>query len=194
MSSNEGVRRVIPTASLVRDWHKQSLTGVPVAEPWVAGGFRGEGPPQSQLHSYLNGVNGIPGVSPRQVGRQVNNTFDQLTDRLEDLDGRWAAGERLTTMYEDILRLCAWAHGHWVRIHPFADHNGSTARLLTLELGLRYELPLPLPGKPRDSTPTHGLQLIYDLAAKNQMLGDDDLMVQYLHDSVTSTAPPSSTP
>lgn len=181
---SEGVARVTPASELVREWHKESLAGVLLAEPWVAGHFRGEGPPNSVLYSYVNGVEGVAGALPQLVRRQVSDTFDELTTRIESLDVRWSEGQRLATLYEEVLQLCAWTHGQWVRIHPFADHNGSTARLLTLELGLRFELPLKIPGKPRDVTPTRGLGLTYGLAARNQMLGDDNLMVLYLHDSV----------
>jgi hypothetical protein len=40
-----------------------------------------------------------------------------------------------------IVDLCAWAHAEWIRIHPFANGNGRTARLWTNWLAVRYGLP-----------------------------------------------------
>lgn len=40
-----------------------------------------------------------------------------------------------------VINLCAWAHAEWVRIHPFANGNGRTARLWANSLAMRYGLP-----------------------------------------------------
>jgi hypothetical protein len=40
-----------------------------------------------------------------------------------------------------VIDLCAWAHAEWVRIHPFANGNGRTARLWANFLAMRYGLP-----------------------------------------------------
>jgi hypothetical protein len=40
-----------------------------------------------------------------------------------------------------IVDLCAWVHAEWVRIHPFANGNGRTARLWANSLAMRYGLP-----------------------------------------------------
>ena len=40
-----------------------------------------------------------------------------------------------------IVEVCAWAHAAWVRIHPFANGNGRTARLWANSLAIRYGLP-----------------------------------------------------
>ncbi len=178
-----------PTSKLLKEWHITSLVGARLAEPWVAGHYRGEGPPKSQLRSCQNHVGGRLGASPTRVGQRVRETFAELDRRLDGLDARVNAGEGLETLYSDVLRLCAWTHGEWVRTHPFADHNGSTARLLALLIGLRYGVPLNLPGKPRPARSPLGLALSYDLAAENQMLGDDTVMVSYLDRLVNSSVP-----
>jgi fido (protein-threonine AMPylation protein) len=111
----------------------------------------------------------------------VAAAFQRLDTSLDDLDRRVAAGESLSTLYRDVLRVAARIHGEWVRIHPFVDHNGSTARLLCLAVGLRYGIPFKLPGKPRSELMADGLLPDYEQAADNQMLGDDTLMVRVLH-------------
>lgn len=40
-----------------------------------------------------------------------------------------------------IVAVYAWAHAEWVRIHPFANGNGRTARLWANSLAMRYGLP-----------------------------------------------------
>ena len=183
-----------PTSAIVQHWHVRALQGVRLAEPWVAGRYRGEGPRKSQLRSCHVHVGGRLGAPPLKVRERVRETFAELDRRLDDLDARVDAGEGLVTLYRHVLRLCAWTHGEWVRIHPFADHNGSTARLLTLMIGLRYGIPLNLPGKPRPARSPLGLALSYDLAAENQMLGDDTVMVSYLDRSANSSVPGPSSP
>lgn len=180
-----------PTLAMVRQWHTRSLDGVPLSEPWVAGHFRGEGPPHSQLRSCQNHVAGHLGEAPNRVRQRVAETFAELARRCDDIETRMDASEGMATLYPDLLRLCAWVHGEWVRIHPFADHNGSTARLLSLMIGLRFGLPLNLPGKPRPKRSPFGIALSYDVAAANQMSGDDTAMVTYMH-RLISQAPPSA--
>lgn len=179
-----GVR---PTSRLVLEWHVRSLEGVPVAEPWVKGHYRGQGPPASVLRGYINQVNGVSGAPAQHVARRVKETFDDLDRRLDGLDARLASGQSLTAIYSDVLTTCAWLHGEWIRIHPLADHNGSTARLLTVMVGLRYRVPLNLPGKPRTALPSAGIVLDYNVAAGNQMLGDDQLMLTFLDQLVRIT-------
>ena len=90
-------------------------------------------------------------------------------------------GASLAALYPEVVRTAAWAHGEWVRIHPFADHNGSTARLMAINIGLLYGVHFKLPGKPRSAMPTPGLYLDYNQAAGDQMLGNDQNMVVVLN-------------
>jgi hypothetical protein len=101
-----------------------------------------------------------------------------------------ATGASVNDLYADVLAASAWLHGEWIRIHPLANHNGSMARLLARMVGLRYVVPVNLPGKPRSAMPGPGLHLDYNLAAKNQMLGDDQLMVTFLDQVVRATLQP----
>lgn len=175
-----GLSGTRPTDAMVRSWHKQSVRGVRLAEPAIAGGYRGEGPSTGQLATYLNGVNGVPGAPAAEVRALVDRFFVELDARLDDLDARGDGGATLADIYADVVRTAAWVHGQWVRMHPFADHNGSTARLLTINVGLLYGVHFKLPGKPRTDMPSPGLVLDYNLAASSQMLGNDQNMVVVL--------------
>jgi Fic/DOC family len=74
-----------------------------------------------------------------------------------------------------VLRLMALVHGEWVRIHPFANGNGRTARVWANWTALRYGLPAFVRLKPR---PAH---LLYAGAAAASMRGDHDPMIVALH-------------
>lgn len=188
---SDAVAGVRPTSALVLDWHSRSLDGVPVAEPSVKDHYRGQGPPNSQLSTYINVVGGVLGTMPADVPGRVTLTFAQLDARLDELDARIDAGESATDVYADVLAACAWLHGRWIRIHPLVNHNGATARLLTVMVALRYGIPMSLPGKPRSAMPGPGLHLTYDLASGNQMQGEDQLMVTFLDQVVRASVPQS---
>ena len=64
-----------------------------------------------------------------------------------------------------IVDLCAWAHAEWIRIHPFANGNGRTARLWANWLAVRYGLPPFIRLRPR---PDSG----YGNAGSKAMQGD----------------------
>jgi hypothetical protein len=51
-----------------------------------------------------------------------------------------------------IIYLCAWVHAEWVRIHPFANGNGRTARLWANSLAMRYGVPPFVRLRPRPET------------------------------------------
>ena len=178
---NIGRAGIRPTDALVRDWHRSSLRGVRVSQTEVAGGYRGEGSVGTPLFVCINGVRGVPGAHPAVVATLVTRFFTELHRRLDDLDARRKSGETLAQLYADVVMTAAWAHGEWVRIHPFADHNGSTARLMTITIGLLYGVHFKLPGKPRSAMPSPGLYLDYNQAAGDQMLGNDQNMIVVLH-------------
>jgi Fic family protein len=62
------------------------------------------------------------------------------------LDQRYPSNEALD---EDglaaVIDLCAWAHAEWVRIHPFGNGNGRTARVWANAPLMRYGLPPDAP-------------------------------------------------
>jgi hypothetical protein len=51
-----------------------------------------------------------------------------------------------------VIDLCAWVHAEWVRIHPFANGNGRTARLWANTIAVRYGLPPFIRLRPRPNT------------------------------------------
>jgi Fic family protein len=58
------------------------------------------------------------------------------------LDGLIEPGQEISAdALAAVIDLCAWAHAEWVRIHPFANGNGRTARLWANFIAMRYGLP-----------------------------------------------------
>ncbi|MBI3490264.1 MAG: Fic family protein [Acidobacteria bacterium] len=48
-----------------------------------------------------------------------------------------------------VIDLAAWAHAEWVRIHPFANGNGRTARVWANWIFVRYGFPPAVRLRPR---------------------------------------------
>ena len=134
------------TLDTIREWHRQIMSGLEVPNPDHVGRFRGE--------PLVQGVNVKVGTAVGVVSSEVLNElriFDaKLQKVIERLDARIPLG---AIPNEDaaagVLELCGWTHAEWVRIHPFRNGNGRTARLLANYLAMRYKLPLFVRLSPR---------------------------------------------
>ena len=74
-----------------------------------------------------------------------------------------------------IVAVCAWAHAEWVRIHPFANGNGRTARLWANSLAMRYGLPAFVHLRPRPEGD-------YDVVSEQALRGDwEPAVAVFLH-------------
>jgi fido (protein-threonine AMPylation protein) len=79
------------------------------------------------------------------------------------LDRALPIGKELNVDEHDaVIDLCAWAHAEWVRIHPFANGNGRTARLWANFVAMRYGLPpfVRLRPRPDDGYGEAGIKAI----------------------------------
>ena len=84
----------------------------------------GERPGEYKLHDYITGKNEI-GASPEDVPGEVS----ELLSELKDIPS------------EKILIAAAYFHAKFENIHPFADGNGRTGRLLMNYLLLTHDHP-----------------------------------------------------
>lgn len=85
---------------------------------------------------------------------EVSNALRDFNQRLQQsitlLDSLIPAGSFPDTDQTNaLIELCAWAHAEWVRIHPFANGNGRTARLWVNSIAMRYGLSPFLRLRPR---------------------------------------------
>jgi hypothetical protein len=145
-----------------RGWQVDIMQGLVPPDPKLLGRFRGE----AGLENYNVKVGDLPGAQASEVASELAEFDRKLRQALAELDQLIKPGQDLTA--DDlaaVLALSAWAHSEWVRIHPFANGNGRTARLWGNGLAMRYGLPPFLRLRPR---PDGG----YARAAAAAMQGD----------------------
>jgi hypothetical protein len=135
---------------LAREWHTRSLKGVSLGEPGIGGKFRGEGAQGGRLRTYRVTVPPFEGVPPQDVAQALNDFAGDLGPLIETLDDKWPPSELVDQEGQlAVVDACVRAHGEWVRIHPFPDSNGTTARLWANWIAVRYGLPAFVRVKPR---------------------------------------------
>lgn len=174
-------RRDSPTLELARQWHRVSMAGLDVPKPEYVGRFRGE--PGVKVPAYIGSAEG---VAHAEVGAQLD-TFEQLLQAVvAALDERYSIGSELD---EDgiaaVTSLAGWAHAEWVRIHPFANGNGRTARIWANYLLVRYGLPPVVRLRPR---PDGG----YGAAGVRAMKGDWAPTVRIIRQMLLELPPATS--
>ena len=138
-------QREIPAVEVARRWQRRFMQGLD-AEPRYVGTFRGKPglePTGVRIGAYL-------GVPAAQVSAELSRFEARLQAAVAHLDRAITAGKKLNTdQCGAVIDLCAWAHAEWVRIHPFANGNGRTARLWANFLAVRYGLPPFIRLRPR---------------------------------------------
>jgi hypothetical protein len=128
-----------PTPDLARAWHAEILKGLVVPNPAYIGAFRGD----RGLERTRVRVAECWGVEPSAVAGAVKAFIDDLQDILARLDPEIPAGGLPGTgdALEAVLTTAALAHARWIKIHPFANGNGRTARLWANWVLMRYGIP-----------------------------------------------------
>jgi hypothetical protein len=151
-----------PTLEAARNWQTLVMRGLDVPDTRYVGAFRGEPGLEKVLVSV--GVNW--GVNPADVSRELAAFQEMLQTLVAELDKQVPVGsEPDADQLAAIIDLAAWAHAEWVRIHPFANGNGRTARLWGNSIAMRYGLPPFIRLRPR---PDDG----YGSAGAKAMQGD----------------------
>lgn len=89
------------------------------------------------------------GSPPGQVAAELAAFWTSLKGALDRLDAAMpdataATPSRLNMALDDLAK----HYATWLRIHPFADGNGRTARVLANWVVTRHWQPLILPGRP----------------------------------------------
>ena len=144
--SSEAKRRSLPAVDLARRWQTVVMNNLTVPDQRYVGSFRGE-----------RGLEGIQvrvglhrGVDAAKVAEELRQFEENLRFRVAKLDASLPQGQLPDAgQLAAIIDLCAWTHAEWVRIHPFANGNGRTARLWANYLAMRYGLPPFIRLRPR---------------------------------------------
>ncbi|HEV7494787.1 Fic family protein [Baekduia sp.] len=173
-----------PTVAMAQQCHRELYEGVPRPFDYYAGEVRDSDNRFPDLIDYEVMVGFAPGVPAKAVPAELNRFEGAAQLGAERLDASISAGATAqdldTTQLHGVLLYCANLHGLWVRIHPFANGNGRTARLWVVWAGLRYGLPPFIRIKPRpEGSP-------YAAAAAAAMYGDYDVMVPVLDQMLRS--------
>ena len=168
--------RVAPTVSLAQDWHRALYRGVPLPVTYYAGEFRDTDPRFPELIGYEVTVGPSHGVPSSLVPDELNRLEAALATAIANLDTAIPVGAFLGSQeLMAVLRVMALVHGEWVRVHPFANGNGRTARVWANWIAVRYGLEAFVGLKPR---PAH---LLYAGAAAASMRGDHTPMLVAFH-------------
>ncbi|MGQ0587987.1 MAG: Fic family protein [Sphingosinicella sp.] len=171
MAKTHAQARKNVSVALMRDWHGEIMAGLGLADSgWVAC-YRGEGVAE---HVGV-GIGGHNGIAPGQVGTELKAFETRLVRAVATLDAAIGKnGPESEDQLRGVIDLCAWAHGEWVRIHPFVNGSGRTARLWVNYLAMRYGLPRFARMRPRPEG-------AYAAAAKASMTGNWRAMIPVLH-------------
>lgn len=166
--------RTPPTADLARGWHREMVQGIEIPDDAYRGGFRGDA--HTALTDYEVAVGGLPTARACDVDKEVSKLMSELQERVSRLDMLDLQGEPSVLapdFVEAVLETAAWLHCEWVRIHPFVNGNGRTARMWVLWLCGRYGMPQLLTLRPRP-------EMGYNAAAQLGVAGEHGLFLQYL--------------
>jgi len=142
----DAAKRVIPKVATAKVWQKVIMAGLAADKPVFVGRFRGE----PGLERCGVRVNHVYGTAPWDVAAELKAFETTLRRVVAGLDAKYPDADSLD---EDglsaVIELAAWAHAEWIRIHPFANGNGRTARFWANLLLMRYGLPPAVAPRPR---------------------------------------------
>jgi hypothetical protein len=123
-------RRVIPAVETAKVWQKLIMSGLDVPQPLYAGHFRGEPGLERCGVGLRDGANVYPGANPWDVADELKAFEAKLQAAVARLDAQYPDDDSLDDDgMSAAIDLAAWAHAEWIRIHPFANGNGRTARV-----------------------------------------------------------------
>jgi Fic/DOC family len=142
----DAAKRTLPTVAAAKRWQAQIMDGLAVDKPEYVGRFRGErGLERCAVH-----VNGVHGSAPWEVAAELDAFESMLQRAVVGLDAKVQDADSLDDdALSAVIELAAWAHARWLRIHPFANGNGRTARLWANLILMRYGLPPAIALRPR---------------------------------------------
>jgi len=163
LAQQEAESREKPNARMAQTWQRQIMHGLDVPRPEHVGRFRGS----RGLEFIGVRIGSATGVAPEEVAKQLVAFSRNLQKVVKALDDVIEPGARPANADElqAVVSFAAWVHSEWVRIHPFANGNGRTARLWANYIFMRYGLPPVIQLRPR---PDDG----YERASAAAMGGD----------------------
>jgi fido (protein-threonine AMPylation protein) len=166
--------RMEPSVAMAQQWHRDLYRGIELPVPYFAGEVRDSDHRFPELFGYEVQVGEHLGVSSIDVPDALAAFENAFTGAVEVVDEQIFEADVTGESAELYVTLVAVTHGEWIRLHPFANGNGRTARLWTHWLAARYDLPPLLRVKPRPDDEMYGM------AAGASMTGDHTPMRAWL--------------
>lgn len=148
---DDGIRacakvRAVPTLAMARGWHVEMMKRLAVPDSRFVGRFRGE----AGLELIGVRVGEVSGTLPHLVAAKLSEFERRLQRAVAALDVRYPHADSLDDDgVAAAIELAAWAHSEWVRIHPFGNGNGRSARIWSNTVLMRYGLRPVLRLRPR---------------------------------------------
>ena len=171
----EAASREPPTVALAQRWHRDVYAGIELPVAYFAGEVRNSDPQFPELFGYEVRVGTHIGVPSRDVPAALVAFEQSLKSAIDAVDSELIAERPIDAAALQLyVTLAAAVHGEWIRIHPFANGNGRTARLWTHWLAARYDLPPLVRVRPRPN------DRLYRDAAAASMTGDHRPMRAWL--------------
>ena len=139
----DAIARPAPSLAIALEWHRRIYDCVAVPYLDYVGQVRDSDPHHPCLVDYEVSVGTARGVRARDVPAALDAFVRAVTTVVTALDTAVRPGVVVSSppAVAAIVRLCASAHGEWIRIHPFANGNGRTARVWANWIAVRYGLP-----------------------------------------------------
>lgn len=183
----EAPLRKLPAVSTAQEWHRRAYKNVRLPVSYYAGEVRDSDLRFPELFGYEVMVGPQPGVDSSQVPEELSIFEASMQQAVNLLDPIIPIGTSTANANQlrSVLTLCAYSHGEWVRIHPFANGNGRTARLWANWCAVRYGLPAFIRLKPRPMGSS------YALAAADSMRGDHRAMIRVFAEMLDNRLIPS---
>jgi Fic family protein len=142
-------KREVPTLEAARHWQSRMMEGLKVPDRRYVGAFRGE-PGLERIQVRVGANYGVDSV---EVSQELARFETKLQALVAELDTLLPMDQELDAdQLAAVIDLCAWVHAEWIRIHPFANGNGRTARLWANSLAVRYGLPPFIRLRPRPNS------------------------------------------
>ena len=130
--------RAKPTIEAARTWHRDMMQRLDAPKSEYVGRYRGE----PGLEHCEAQIGHHYGVRSNDVGATLIQFEQTLQDAVEALDQIIQPDQDISAdQLAAVIELCAWVHSEWVRVHPFANGNGRTARMWANYIAMRYGLP-----------------------------------------------------
>ncbi len=160
--------RPAPSLAIALEWHRRIYDRVAVPHADYVGNVRDSDPRFPCLIDYEVAVGTSRGVRAREVPAALDAFVRATASVVSALDAVVPPGSvgASPPAVAAVVRLCAYAHGEWIRIHPFGNGSGRTARVWANWIAVRYGLPPFVRIKPRPD------DVLFTGAAEMSMRGD----------------------